>query len=226
MTEAEWLACADPQPMLEFLRGKASDRKLRLFAVACCRRIWHLVTDDRSRKAIELSEQYAEDSVSPEQLTTGLNEAIEAAQTGRPPPDAAEAACFEMAVSDLGLAGAAGAAADAAAHATANTPYQEGVGYDYDPAGVSAERVEQCRLLRDIIGNPLRPCSVDSAWHIGKALMLAQAIHEQRAFDGMPELADALAQAGCTNADILTHCRGPGPHVRGCWIVDLVLGKE
>lgn len=59
-----------------------------------------------------------------------------------------------------------------------------------------------------------------------KVKTLAQAIYDDRTFDRMPELADALAEAGCTNQDLLRHCRGPGPHVRGCWVVDLVLGKE
>src|ERR1700716_1201182 len=68
MTEAEWLACTDPQPMLEFLRGKAGDRKLRLFAVACCRRIWHLLAEEWSRQAGGLVEKHADGMCSDEQL--------------------------------------------------------------------------------------------------------------------------------------------------------------
>lgn len=81
-------------------------------------------------------------------------------------------------------------------------------------------------ILRDIIGNPFRPVTFDPAWQTSTVTALAQAIYEEQAFDRLPILADALEDAGCTTADILGHCRGDGEHVRGCWVVDLVLGKE
>ncbi|MBA4191171.1 MAG: hypothetical protein C0467_24590 [Planctomycetaceae bacterium] len=84
---------------------------------------------------------------------------------------------------------------------------------------------EQVHLLREIIGNPFRPVSLDPVWLTSDVVALARGIYEERAFDRMPILADALQDAGCDNADILDHCRGNSPHVRGCWVVDLVLGK-
>jgi hypothetical protein len=75
-----------------------------------------------------------------------------------------------------------------------------------------------------VIGNPFRP--VTPAWQSDAVVRLAQAIYDERAFERLPILADALAEAGCDHAAILEHCRGPGPHVRGCWVVDLLLGKE
>jgi hypothetical protein len=85
------------------------------------------------------------------------------------------------------------------------------------------------KLLREVFGNPLRPIVVDPSWlswNDSTIPKIAQAIYDERAFDRMPILADALKEAGCTNADILNHCRQPGEHVRGCWVVDLLLGKE
>ena len=64
------------------------------------------------------------------------------------------------------------------------------------------------------------------AWNGGTVFNLAQGIYDQRAFDSLPILADALEEAGCQDADILGHCRQPGPHVLGCWAVNLLLGKS
>jgi hypothetical protein len=81
------------------------------------------------------------------------------------------------------------------------------------------------KLIYDIFGNPFRPVAVDPTWLTSDALALATGIYQDRAFDRLPILADALQDAGCDNDDILNHCRQPGEHVRGCWVVDLVLGK-
>lgn len=81
-------------------------------------------------------------------------------------------------------------------------------------------------ILRDVFGNPLRPVIINPASITSNVRQLAELIYADRAFDRLPLLADALEEVGCDNADILAHCRGPGPHVRGCWVVDLLLGKE
>jgi hypothetical protein len=83
----------------------------------------------------------------------------------------------------------------------------------------------QIALLRDIFGNPFRPAPVDPGWLTGAVVSLARTMYDSRDFAAMPILADALQESGCDNADVLAHCRGDGPHVRGCWVVDLLLGK-
>ena len=81
-------------------------------------------------------------------------------------------------------------------------------------------------LLRCIVGNPFQPVACEPSWRTPIAVSLAEAIYAGRAFDRLPVLADALEEAGCTNPDVLAHCRGDGPHARGCWVVDMVLGKS
>ncbi len=89
-----------------------------------------------------------------------------------------------------------------------------------------AEQVEQAGLLREIIGNPFRPVVLNAAWLTSTVCALASGIYSDRAFDRMPILADALQDAGCDNEEVLGHCRGPGPHARGCFVVDCLLGKK
>ncbi|HVL14590.1 MAG TPA: hypothetical protein VM529_18600 [Gemmata sp.] len=89
----------------------------------------------------------------------------------------------------------------------------------------AVEARSQAQLLRDIFGNPFRPATLDSSWLTSTVAALTQQMYESRDFSAMPILADALQDAGCTSDDILNHCRGDGPHVRGCWVVDLVLSK-
>ncbi|OAI53023.1 hypothetical protein AYO44_16370 [Planctomycetaceae bacterium SCGC AG-212-F19] len=98
---------------------------------------------------------------------------------------------------------------------------------DEQDGGVDTSiRREIANLVRDIFGNPFRPVTIEPAWRTSTVTSLAQGIYDQRAFDRLPILADALEDAGCSNANVLNHCRGGGEHVRGCWVVDLVLGKE
>jgi hypothetical protein len=92
-----------------------------------------------------------------------------------------------------------------------------------------SESSAQCILLRELFGNPFRPITLNPSWlswNEGTIPKLAQAIYDSRDFTDMPKLADALEEAGCTDQDIQAHCRSGGEHVRGCWVVDLVLGKE
>jgi hypothetical protein len=81
-------------------------------------------------------------------------------------------------------------------------------------------------LLHCVFGNPFRPVTFSPSWRTDTVVSLAAQMYESRDFGAMPILADALQDAGCDSDDILNHCRGDGPHVRGCWVVDLVLGKE
>lgn len=96
---------------------------------------------------------------------------------------------------------------------------------DEDMAARETAHGEQCHFLRDIFGNPYRPVSPDHSWLTSTVVALARQMYDSRDYSPMPILADAVQDAGCENEDILNHCRGSGPHVRGCWVVDLVLGK-
>jgi hypothetical protein len=211
MTEEEWLECTDPEKMLEFLRGKVSDRRVRLFAVACCRRMWNLLKDERSREAVVVAERYADGLATEEERARAANAA-----------DAANMLTYLAAPAVSAIHHNAVRAAEGASELSA------AFAVDADE-GSQAESSAQAVMLRDILGNPFRPVAIDPAcltWDDGPISKLAQTIYDDRTFDRLPILADALEEAGCDNADILYHLRGPGPHVRGCWAVDLILGKE
>jgi hypothetical protein len=211
VTEAEWLGCTDLKKLLAFLEGKTSDRKLRLFAVACCRRIWDTLRAF-CRETVEVAEKYADEIASPQLLydyhTYGVALGLSNVARATVAPDADSAASR---------------AAVFAARVTG------GVG-KFD-----AESVAQAALLRDIIGDPFRPATTNPAWlawNGGAVAKPAQAAYDQRLLPSgeldparLAVLADALEEVGCSVPDILDHLRGPGPHVRGCWAVDLLLGK-
>jgi len=245
MTEQEWLACTAPWPMLEFLRHKVSDRKLRLFACICCREVWRQLPDERSHKAVEVAERYADGAAAAEVLTAAWQAAAsapwEVAEVARQATSAAlwatAADAFVAAV--VASRHAAYAARDAAwalaSHAAGATTWnspeiaRDAAAWRGVWAVMANERADQAALLRCIFGTPFRSITLDPAWlpwHDGLLVSMAQRMYDARDFADMPVLADALEDAGCTNQDILGHCRSGGEHVRGCWVVDLVMGKS
>lgn len=240
MTEIEWLRCQDPDRMLAFIDGRISNRKFWLFSCGCCRRHTKLMADSRCRTAIETGERYADSGASPEEL----REASEEAFCRR--DDFAGDKCHEAAANAAAFSVVDPAERDSAmpffstASAVQRTSddliqlAELSVADDQDPPEAATarqpadelERVAQCRLLRCVVGNPFHPIAVNPAWLTPAVRELAHSIYHDRAFDRMPKLADALEKVGCGDPDILEHCRQPGVHVRGCWVVDLLLRKE
>jgi hypothetical protein len=233
VTEEEWLACQDPTPMLALLRGRVSERRLRLFACACCRRIWDRLEQEGSRHAVEVAEDFADGRASLEQLK--LARQILQKITD-PSPRGGELACGYT--TDVSAWDAATGAArssqvvfspawDAAcrrADRTHRRADQEVVDAVARGERKTASK-EQAAILRCLFNSPFRSIAHEPAWMPDNAVTLTRTIYEERRFDLLPLLADLLEEAGCP-AEVSEHCRGPGPHVRGCWVVDLVLGKE
>ncbi|QEL18634.1 hypothetical protein [Limnoglobus roseus] len=224
MTEAEWLAASDPDPTLAFFDATVSHRKLRLFAVACCRRqpaaneAW-----DCWENAAEVAEAFCDgraDSAAMDRAQANVESRLEL-YPGEPVYNAGFWACGRDIVRDV--IGAAFYSANLIASSQVEFSSR-----DHDDRYAAVREVErrcQCVILRDIFGNPFRPVTFSPSWLTTTAVGLAEAIYADRAFDRLPILADALQDAGCEDEAILAHCRGDGPHVRGCWVVDGVLGK-
>jgi hypothetical protein len=220
MTEAEWLACDDSEKMLASLRGKVTARKLALFGVACCGAatrsvpgwaglpaFWHpaltavarWVDGLGSREEVDAFHEQADGYC--DRVMGAIEHNLAVALWQLTSPDPVEwchvAGAVQLGVRDL-----------------------EG---DEVAAAVSHS---QTAYLRDIIGNSFRPVSLSIGLRTSTVMAVAQPIYDDRSFERLPILADALEDAGCTDADLLDHLRGPGPHVRGCWALDLILGKE
>jgi hypothetical protein len=226
VTEAEWLTCTDPEPMLEDVIENASERKLMLFCVACCRRTLHLLQDERCRAAIDVAERFADGVACEQELRSAEQAASEVAGLGEFAGDdswhrdsfaagtegPAKAAVWATA---KGRGGLCSQVSDAAATAAAPTW-----------ADRNREWAVHADLLRCLFGNPFGTApAFDPCWRTPSVPALAQRVYDERAFDRLPELADALAAAGCRNAEVLGHLRSASVHVRGCWALDLILGK-
>jgi hypothetical protein len=241
MDEAAWLACTDPTTMLAFLNqiGGASNRKVRLFACTCCRRVWNILSDKRSQIAVGVAERYADGEVEFEEWFSTHHAAsvahldiraadLKAAVVFSPFSPTATNFYATLAPSHAlneSAFGAANASSRCAAHAVAAAAGSESIIY--------REMLAQVVLLSDVFCNPFHPIVFDPAWRTPTVAALATAAYEERSLPTgtldparLAVLADALEDAGCTNLDILAHCRDGGLHVRGCWVVDLLLGKS
>jgi hypothetical protein len=229
MTEQEWREQENPKQLLEFLGKKRaiSDRKWFLFAACCCRRIWPLLTDPRCRRAVELLEQGLDGG-------GGMREARRLAEEALHESEGYGKFAPWEALRKGEARTRVGAAAISAARAVAVTVAP--VGVNGDQKTFEAERRHQCDLLRDVFGNPFRPLpALDPAWLVwqeGTVPRLARAAYENRDLPSgsldnslLSILADALEEAGCSNAEILEHLRSPGPHARGCFVLDAIMAR-
>jgi hypothetical protein len=206
MTEQDWLTSNVAYQPLIYIRETASVRKLRLVAAAYARWLQTLPAYKYARPCADVIEEVADEPKSWSELEPRLF------ATGN----------------DWSLAGTLIRDEQAGAKLSMMVIIAED---SFTRRSENSHHVHQVMLglLHEVFGNPFRPATVNStwlAWNGGTIRNIAQAIYDERAFDRMPILADALEDAGCDNADILRHCREPGEHVRGCWVIDLLLGKK
>jgi len=199
MTEAEWLETNDPMLLSEFLSDAVSGRKLRLYSIAGGRMLLKPLDSEYCHAALETAGMDAD----------GLAGSGEVEKLLRQWPENLHRSWNDF----LGLG-----------HPD---PWEVAEAVAHDLCEESPDFLHAAFVnARDIFGNPFRPVVVDPIWFTPTAVAIASSIYQDRAFDRLPILADALENAGCADANILLHCRQPGEHVRGCWAVDPVLGKS
>jgi hypothetical protein len=235
MTEEEWLAATSPQELLLWLgakrRRRRSVRKNGLFVVACAERVKSFMTQAVTTRGLQVAERMAEGAAGEPECDQYLAAFRAMSPPGVPgPQEAARLVPFHavhvMLPHRIGQSSEKKAVA--AARSCVGVYYAAG-----DVPRAVQETSIQADLLRDVIGNPFRPAAVDPAWLTPTPTGLATAAYEERTLPSgeldparLSVLADALEDAGCSDADLLGHLRSPGPHVRGCWALDLILGKE
>jgi hypothetical protein len=215
MTEEQWFASTDAAQLIRACPKKIAPRKLRLFMADWFRLNWDTVRVPAVREAVELAERYVDGIASKKQLERMYDVLRDTRGWG------ATDSLLVVWPGDDQMAEAAIQFAQMLRAA------------QYVPWAMDELKVEYkarmallANFLRDIVGNPFQPVAFDPAWRTDAAVTLAKGMYDSRDFGAMPILADALQDAGCTNDDILNHCRDvQQAHVRGCWVVDLVLGK-
>jgi hypothetical protein len=252
MTEAEWNERQSPRKMLYFLEGIGvlTKRKNRLFEVAVCRRIWHLMSDPRSRAAVEIVERHTDGQAGDADLDVALRNAADALSSAETVMadarrDTSTSHARRLMTKALWQAASAAAmripyecAVSAVGHAAAASAITKLVeDYLVTWRVETAEQAAQAALLRDIVGTyPFRAIRIDRAWldwNDCTVRRLAEAAYDDRTEPAglldvtrMAVLGDALEDAGCDDPVLPAHLRGPGPHVRGCFVLDFLLGKE
>ena len=214
LSEEEWLGDRHPEAMLDFLSSPRNERKLRLFACACCRRIWHLLSDSRSRKAIETLEEFTDGRSATHEL---LNLRVAAHQASREYVGPTARLAAEAASAALATRLVAENVVEAVARAISSLSAQSS---DSRGEAYSAEHRAEADLLRHIVGNPFRPFPAPATWPAA-VVQLAEA--QNAGADCAFALHDALLEAG--QPELAAHFREPR-HPKGCWVVDLLLGKS
>jgi hypothetical protein len=213
VTAEEWTASEDPDSLLDAAKAmkRLPARKARLFAGGCFRLVWDLIRADDIRLAVDMSDARADKKIGQQELERHRYPMTVASDNVR---SWLAVAIQSLATSNLNP----GYVAWQVRTATQNDLYR------HARRGIPCRA--QAELVREVVGNPFRPVAIDPRWRTEDVRDLARGIYEDRAFDRLPLLADALMDAGCDDEQVLTHCRSEGPHVRGCWVLDLVLEKE
>jgi hypothetical protein len=223
MGARRWQKCDEPDELLLWLsedESRTSQRKNTLLGLACLRRVEDVLDDPRTSALLDVLERYADGAATREELSEARKAAAAADGERGGRGDAwgmAYRALNEFYLSVPFTTCQYAAAAYAERLCSPEKPWHR----------INAEEgAFQCHLLRDVFGDPFRPGRIEPTWRTPDVLALAGAVYQEKAFDRLPILADALEEAGCTDARVRKHCRGEGVHVKGCWVVDLVLGKS
>jgi hypothetical protein len=231
VTEADWASCPHAGALIDYVNqmDRISRRKFFLAGAACVRRVWNLLSRE-SRAAVEAAEQYADGRLSEDELCL-IHAAAEAAYRQWPEDDPrflAGLAVTRLSCDPRRNHGNAEHTMYVAVFVPETVGLMTGAPRQSD-AWAAAWKTEMRALAdvyRCVLGNPFRPRFLDPRCRTEAVLSLARGVYESRDFAAAPVLADALEEAECGFPDLLGHCRGSGPHARGCWAVDLVLGEE
>jgi hypothetical protein len=221
VTEAEWETCPHTGQLLSFVRDRLGARKLHLLGCASVRQVWPALDSPGMRQAVEAGERYADNELTDAELDAAGTAAWRAM-------DQQDLAAFAAIACTRAATVAVWQAVMHAGVAAARAAIQAAAGSGLATQAAAAAWRPHAALVRCVCGNPFRPLVLPPAvlaWRDGLLVSAARRMYESRDFTEMPVLADMLEDAGCGDAQVLGHCRGPGPHARGCFVVDLLTGR-